>query len=355
MDETPRKWSSSEVLKVSGVIARQGVFTGHSPDLGTKEHPGFRESAFTPTVLDKITSNFKKPVPIYIDHSYEPSSKRKEVGKSFKLGNSPQRDNISHEGIVWDDAGRQKIENEGYDRISPEIDIEYDTQGNIVDAKVTAVVYVRNPSIGGTGGQVMAMCFDKGLNTPKGDLSMPNEPITPPSGGEQVPPSVPPAQPPTVPAVQPVVQKPVAQTPEPQVHEAQRKVQYVTDPALVAQINELSQKLAQYDAVVPSLIQQNEVMKTQQLAVVAGELKEFGIEAPEALVDGLPVDGKIKALTQLKERLIKTAPMVRMSENVVDIASRAEQDKNAFISALRSLGLTEADYTRVMNGGKINA
>ncbi|HPS39493.1 MAG TPA: hypothetical protein PL124_08795 [Candidatus Cloacimonadota bacterium] len=354
MDETPRKWSTSEVLKVGGVIARQGVFTGHSPDLGTPDKPGFRENVFTPSVLEMITKNFKKPVPIYIDHSYDPKEKRRERGKSFKVGNSPMRDNVSHEGIVWDEEARKLIEEGGYGQISPEIDLTWDAQGNIVDASLTAVTYVRNPSIGGTGGQCMAMCFDKGPITP-GDQSMAPGDQTPPSGGNQAPPenppavpNVPPAAPPQAPAIpqSPPVMPP--QQPQAPV------VQYVADPALVARVNELSAQLAKYNEVMPGLIQQNENMRTQQLGAISNELKAMGIESPETLVDGLPMEGKIKALAAFREQLIKTAPMVKPPENVSAIAARAEQDKNLFNQALASLGLTEADYQRVMAGGKIN-
>jgi len=352
MDETPREWSTSEVLKVGGVIARQGVFTGHSPDLGTPDNPGFRENVFTPSVLEMITKNFKKAVPIYIDHSYDPKEKRKEIGKSFKVGESPMRDNVSHEGFVWDEIGRRQIEQEGYGQISPEIDLTWDVQGNIVDARLTAITYVRNPSIGGTGGQTMAMCFDKGPITP-GEKSMAPGDNQPPSGGDQntppAVPNVPPAAPPQVPASIPqappvVVQQ---QTPAPQV-------QYVADPALVAKVNEMSTLLAKYNEVMPGLIQQNETMKTQQLGAIAGDLKAMGIEAPEALVDGLPMDGKIKALAAFREQLIKTSPMVKAPESVSSVAARAEQNKNLFVAALASLGLTEADYNRIMSGGKIN-
>jgi len=356
MTETPRKWKTSKVLKVGGVIARQGVFTGHSPDLNSQGKPEFKESTFTPTVLEMITNNFKNSLPIYIDHSYEPAAKRVEVGKSFKLGIPDSRDSLYHEGFVWDPVGQQQIEQGGYNQVSPEFDLIFDSQGNIVDAIPTAIVYVRNPAISGTEGQCMAMCFSRGPQNggdsmTTGDQQAPGTsnqapPETPPTGNQT--PNVPPVKPPQAPPAEPPVKAPAVLAKEPQV-------QYVTDPALVAKLNELSAKLATYDNVMPGLIQQNETMKTQQLGALANDLKGLGIENPEVLVDSLPIDGKIKALSQLRENLVKTMPMVKPPETMSDIANRASQDKTLFTKALTGLGLTEADYNRVMAGGKINA
>lgn len=356
MSDTPRKWNTSRVLKVGGVIARQGVFTGHSPDLNGQGTPEFKESRFTPTVLEMITGNFKGNIPIYIDHSYDKTKPRKEIGRSFKMGTSEMRDSVSHEGFVWDPEGQKKIEEEGYNQVSPEFELLFDPQGNIVDAIPKAITYVKNPAIGGTEGQCMAMCFSTG---PQGGNQMAEGDQNPPaSGGQQNPPAnpqvppaaplkneQPPAQQPPAPPAPPVQQPPVPLVQAPAG----------PDPALVKQLNDLADKLKQYDAVMPGLIQQNEQMKTQQLGVITNSLKELGIDNPEALVEGLPVEGKIKALTQLQANLAKSIPLVKPPETMSSIAARAEADKAMFNKALEGLGLTQADYDRVMSGGKINA
>ena len=94
-------------------------------------------------------------------------------------------------------------------------------------------------------------------------------------------------------------------------------------------------------------------MKTQQIGSIANELKALGIDSPESLVEGLPIDGKIKALSQLKERLVKLAPMTKAPENMHTTASRAEQDKAMFNQVLFELGIDNDSYNRVMNGGKL--
>jgi hypothetical protein len=312
-------------------------------------------NAFTSSVLQKIVENFHGEVPIYIDHPIK-GVDREEVGKSFKIGINDTKDDVAHEGFVWDPAGQRKITEEGYNKVSPEFDISYDTQGNIVNAALTGIVYVRNPAIGGTEAQTAAMCFDQGpsefIMTGEADnKTPPSAPPAPPA----VPPAQPPAQspPPAAPPAAPPQSPPAAPPAQPEVHEAQRKVQYVTDPALVTKLNDLASKLEKYDAVVPGIIAQNELMKTQQLGEIANSLKEFGLESPEALVEGLPMDGKIKALEQLRARVAKMAPMTKGPDDLHARASRAEQDKALFTQVLTELGLTEEAYNRVMNGGKI--
>lgn len=362
MLETPRRWNSSRLLRVHGPFVRQGVYTGHSPDLSDDGSPTFKQNAFTQSTLQRINDNFKGSVPIYIGtHNYS-GAHREPVGRSFKIGISDMKDEDSHEGLVWDEDAQRKITEEGYDSVSPEFEISYDPQGNIVDAELTGIVYVKNPAIGGTSNEAIPMCFSQGPS----EYVMPDNPSNPaqppandpkPPAAPNVPPAQPPAQPPAPPVEPPKAPQqpsapPVEPPKAPEVH-AERKIQYVVDPALVAKVAELESTVKKYEQSIPGIIAQNDAMKTQQLSEIANDLKQFGIEAPESLVDGLPIDSKIKALSQFKERLVKTAPMVKGPDNLKAQIARAEQDKAVFAQALNEIGLTEESYNRVMNGGKI--
>jgi hypothetical protein len=351
---TPRKWKSAEVLRVTGPFVRVGNFTGHSPDLPSSDGlNGRKETPFTPEVLEMITRNFKGDIPIFVNHPRFKGEKRIQRGRSFKIGQSAE--DVVHEGYVWDPEGKKLITEQGYDKVSPEFDIQYDTQGNVVNATIEAIVYVKNPAISGTNQTAVAMAFDKQGTSEGNNMAPEVPPATPPqepqkpSEPEKKPEQkgAPPAQPPGQPT------QPPAQPVAPQI-------QYVTDPALLTQINELSKvmkdqasKLAEYDKVVPVLIQQNEKVKTDQIADIVTELKSMGVESPESMVEGLTLDGKIKALNAVQATLIKAMPITKGPNQMQVAISRAEKDKSLFTKVLGELGITQADYDRVMAGGEI--
>jgi hypothetical protein len=367
MTVTPRRWNSSKILRVGGTFARQGVYTGHSPDLSPDGSPTFKTSTFTSNILQRINDNFKGSVPIYVGNHGYGNAKRPQVGRSFKVGLSETKDEISHEGYVWDEDGQKKIAEEGYDKVSPEFDMKFDSQGNIEDVELTGIVYVKNPAISGTSNQAVAMCFSQGPSEfiMTGEQNPQNPPPAQPPANN-APPAQPPAQPPADPPVLPPAKPPVTQEKpqappvEPPVppaapanSEVQKKIQYVLDPTLVSKLKDVEEKLAKYESVIPGIVAQNEAIKVQQLGDIASDLKQLGVDSPEALVEGFSTDNKIKALTQFKERLVKAAPMIKGPNDLQTRLTRAEQDKAMFTQALTEIGLSDEIYTRVMNGGKI--
>jgi len=135
MDNEPIEWRNSKVLKVSGVTARPGTFTSQ----GGKTIP------FTPELCKKLFSDSPTLIPTYLTHE-----DRDACGYLYKLGYNSADDTILYEGFVFDPVKQQRIQSDGFNSVSPEIEFTKDEDGQFIGGIITGNAFVRNPAITGT-------------------------------------------------------------------------------------------------------------------------------------------------------------------------------------------------------------
>jgi len=139
----PIEWRNSSVLKVKGVTARPGTFISREGKV----------TPFTKELCKTLFSNFDSSTPSYLTHD-----DRDPCGYMYKFGYDPETDYIHYEGFVFDKNKAEKIQEEGFDFVSPEL--ELDVEGNnVLNGKITGVAFVRKPSIQGTTVEKQLVAF----------------------------------------------------------------------------------------------------------------------------------------------------------------------------------------------------
>lgn len=131
----PTEWRNSSVLKVTGVTVRPGTY---------RSREGI-ETPFTRELCKSIFSNFNGSVPNYLTHD-----DRQSGGYMYKLGYDAETDEILYEGFVFDKNKATRLQEEEFNSVSPELDLDVDGNGNIINACITGIAFVRKPAISGT-------------------------------------------------------------------------------------------------------------------------------------------------------------------------------------------------------------
>lgn len=131
----PTEWRNSSVLKVTGVTVRPGTY---------RSREGI-ETPFTRELCKTIFSNFSSSVPNFLTHD-----DRESCGYMYKLGYDAETDEILYEGFIFDKNKATRVKEEEFNSVSPELDLDVDDNGNIVNARITGVAFVRKPAISGT-------------------------------------------------------------------------------------------------------------------------------------------------------------------------------------------------------------
>jgi len=149
MFSEPIVWRNTKVLKVSGITVKPGVFTSREG----------REVPFNTEMCKSLFSNFESSTPSYLTHD-----DRDSCGYMYKLGYDEETDTIHYEGFVFDPDKADRIVNDGFDSVSPEIEVDK-IDGKITGGKITGIAFVRNPAIKGTTVNKMYVSFSTPTHT----------------------------------------------------------------------------------------------------------------------------------------------------------------------------------------------
>lgn len=131
----PIEWHNAKVLKVSGSTARTGIFTSQNG----------MTADFTPELCRSLFSLSDASSPLYLTHE-----DREPCGYIYKLGYNSNTDEVVYEGFVFDPAKQDKVYACGYDKLSPEIEWEFDkVTKKPIRGKITGNAFVIDPAIRG--------------------------------------------------------------------------------------------------------------------------------------------------------------------------------------------------------------
>jgi hypothetical protein len=335
---TSLKWKSSEILKVNGSTIKEGVFVGHD---GNNEK---RPVNFTPELINKIYDSIDCNVPIYLGHDDTPT--RKPIGYAFKFGMSPSHDDIQYEGFIFNEAARNKIVTEGWDKVSPELDIDYDISGGYTNASVSGISFVPRPAIAGTEANMGVAVFSKPEDENKDrevknmtgkamfdDQAAANAVQTSATGTTTsnttgtytVPPAV------FTPVVTPTA----------------------PDSGLTADdVASLRQELAEAKAAREAERVKNDKLMNQRVDEMVTELKSLGVENPSDIVKGLSSEQKQAVLSKLKSTMVKNQEMAQPSTNPGSVpeSSKNVSQEQLFKETLKELGMTVEEYNKLTGG-----
>jgi hypothetical protein len=317
---TSIKWKSAEILKVFGTTIREGTFTGGKATSGgviTEDSP----TTFTPQKIAKIYENIHTHVPIYMGHSTDVT--RKPVGYAYKFGVTDTLDDIKYNGFIFDPVAAQKIATEGWDKVSPEMEMTED------DSRLIAITFVPNPAISGTDADIDRVVFSKETtapgdgkmtetNVPEGAIEMGKADIDTPI--PQVAPQIKPTEP---------------------THKAADSKDKDSDYAtLTAQLEDYKAKLEQQSTKTESLL-------NDKYEAIANDMKSLGIEDPSAIVRGLPTEQKIAVLSKMRESIAKNKPLASPTTSTTKIEDQSKSVEKALEEVLNELGVSKEDYAKI--------
>lgn len=302
-------WVNSTNLKVDGAAITKGE---------CKSAEG-KEFDFTEPLMNKILSHFNEAVPLKIGHGDTP-----EVGRAYKLGFDSDSQNLPFEGHVYGDDKRKLIESYGYNKISPEIDFQFDAAGNPIDGVITALAFVRVPAMDGTEVNCQKMTFsspseNKGSEDMKQDgvmvfypkgttITIPGEEIgsdhlTTPTGTSTGAPEI--NMSPSPANFEADVEKYKKMSAS---FEAEVVTLKETTAALETNVTDLNAQLNDYKTKATSLEAEINTFIQEKTDAVVAELKTMGFKSPETIAAELPAKQRIEVLKQMKNNFVITAP-----------------------------------------------
>lgn len=302
-----------------------------------------------PGIIQRLVENTKKPAPIFDRHGG-----KNEIGRLMTLSPNEDYSSVEFKSLITDIDIYNNAVVRGYDKISPDIRLDLDDQGNLVDAFLVGASLTNNP------GMNFNSVTAKKLEFSKGDTEM-TETWVPPTGtqtenGGTTSTPNPVATPPVIEQKQNVVEQPspemIEQKPEPSSNEAviaaadvtkmindavasamrdrdieaakqeetQKKLKEVeqqlkteTNPVNKGLLEDYAKVLAERD----SIKQENESMKEREYQETLESCRAAGIRNPESYIKGaleLTTEQKITLLKNIRANYAKTVPISKSSD-----------------------------------------
>lgn len=317
---TSIKWKSAEILKVFGTTIREGTFTGGKATSGgviTEDSP----TTFTPAKIARIYENIHTHVPIYMGHSTDIT--RRPVGYAYKFGVTDTLDDIKYNGFIFDPVAAQKIATEGWDKVSPEMEMTDE------DSRLIAITFVPNPAITGTDADMDRVVFSKETTAPGDGKMTENVPEGATEAGIKAP---------TTPTPTEVHTLESATAPLLKTTEIKGKDTDYAD--LSAQLEDYKAKLEQQSSKTESLL-------NDKYEAIANDVKSLGIEDPSAIVRGLPTEQKIAVLSKMRESIAKNKPIASPTTSTTKIEDQSKSVEKALEEVLEEFGVSKEDYKKI--------
>lgn len=348
-------WKSTEILKVSGSTLIKGKFTAGIPSPDGIIREG-KPTDFTPEIIEMIYRNIDSHVPYYLGHKLDPT--RKTIGYAYKFGLPMTKDDLQHQGFVFDDGAKVKITTEGHDSISPEIDFTIDQDGKVIDARLDGMAFVPNPAIDGTATQTAVAVFSKATDMTnmtadeylkgKGltveEISHVRKLFDDTGTSTQTPNTG------TSPAAEQTGTPKESITPTPTAAPLVPSTKPQSPSAGTDNVDQLRGELNSLKNQYEQQVAKTEQLLGMQYDGIVTELKELGVDNPGEIVKGLPTENKITVLTKMKGTLIKKAPMQGTPDAAAPPSSSKATEDAMFDQALSELGVSKEEYIKIVGG-----
>lgn len=335
-----RIWKTVDALHVDGASIRA---------IPVKDNHG-KLTPWTPSIIEKIYNKIKGPLPLYIKHD-ERALFRQPVGYGVKFGITEDHTDITYNGFVFDDGAIKQIIEEGYNCISPEVENEYDEQGELVDSTLLAMAFVKNPAFPGMQVQYAKAAFSESQNDEL--ASKTGEPMSKAAAIDTLKSkglteteiaSITQA----FESAEPAKQETPAQQQAPPVQSTPAAhVEQKSAPPAAPDMSALEQRLAEQATVIAQLQQKNEDLLKTQYNTVRDEVKGLGINDPDDIVKGLPTEQKISILSKMKEKMARTQPMSTPAGQPVSSQSQPVDQRAKMAATLKSIGMTVEEYEKL--------
>lgn len=298
------------------MMAKEGTFVGLSE----------KATNFTLQFLKNCFNRFNNIQPLFLTHNGD----RVPMGYITSLGLDESDGTIHFKGIVFDEERKQRLINEGFDCISPEIELLSGTYENPVDGRIVGGAFTRNPAIDGTNVSKCVLAFSAVEDTtPVVEPEPENEETNMPEDETST------------------VVSNNSTTTSYNVAEVELAKRQINDQmeTYKTTINALTTERDDYKSRVENLEQSASTYKEKYEALVGGEvskleaeLKMLGIEKPGEFAPGLDVETRLEVLKSAKANLAKNSNLnTPPATNLESTTSRSTDRKEV----ARKMGLSE--------------
>jgi len=329
------KWQrGDDVLQVEGTLIYPGTFTGLD-GVPTK---------FTEEALKDIFESIDGNIPFKLTHFSD-----KIIGYATKFGWDEDQKAILFKGYIFDSDAKSKIEQDGYDHVSGEFEVELSDDGEVVGGILKAIAFVPNPAVENAGiEEAKAVALSKGEEV-KEMAERPTKEAFFNWLEEQLKAADVSAD--DIKKVMDILTK-VIKVPYPYpypsptsmegmcMEEGEKKfAEYEAEieklkKELAAAQTELETTKSELESAVKALEEYKAKVvefKEREFKALSEELKELGITEPEAIVEGISdIEQKIAILQKVKENLVlskteEPETVTVTSESSTDLAKLAEE------------------------------
>lgn len=116
-----------------------------------------KKVTITPDIIRRMVENAEKPSPIFERHG-----SGNEIGRLMKLSHDGEYNQVDFESLITDTNTYNNSVVRGSDKISPDIRLDFDDQGNLVDAFLIGASLTDNPGMNFESVTARKLEFTKG-------------------------------------------------------------------------------------------------------------------------------------------------------------------------------------------------
>ena len=321
------KWKKNDVYKMTGVSATPGKVT---------DAKGV-EYNVTPELLKTVFENFDDAVPAYFTHS-----NRSPIGFITDLAYNDSDDTIHYTGYIFKKE-KERVINEGFDMVSPEID-GIDDAENPSTGFLTGMAYTSRPAMD-VGKSVCSVMFSEVENELEIVENKVDEEIklteTPELKQEA-----------TVQETKPIeTVKPIdaASAAEIELAKQALKGNIEADKVRISQLEaDYNLKSTEYEDTKKKLDvyrEKYESIIATEVGQLEAELKKKGFEKPEEFAKDFGIEERLELLKSAKASIAKTAPISTPPDT--EIGGQVN-DSGSMANVAKKFGITNANLLKYL-------
>lgn len=317
------EWKKTDLLGVESMMAAEGKYTGLSQKV----------TNFTPQFLKNCFNRFTSIKPLFLAHNGD----RIPMGYITSLGFDESDSKLHFKGIVFDDAKKQRVIDEGFDCISPEFELLSGTPENPIDGQIVCGAFTRYPAIPGTEINKCVLAFsaiddatqaivNEGTNNMLDVNTTPTNTTTSTS-------SVPNG---TYTSSAPAYSAAEVELAKKQIDEQIGSFKN-TITTLTTERDSFKNRVEAAEQAATDFKGKYEKILAGEVAKVEVELKALGIDTPGEVAKGLDVETRLEVLKSAKANLAKNSNLTAPPEGNLEARPPAKDRKEA----ARKMGLDE--------------
>lgn len=299
------QWKSNSVLESSGVVFKTGTFTDANGKTATFDEQSLKN------IHDKINGNIK----LYLLHNHNEIP----IGYAPKFRLSKDGQSLEYSGFVFDETAYPEISKYGYDKVSAEIDIDYDEDtGYVKGGDLKAIAFVSNPAIKGTDCRIIPMAFEEHKESEhmsEGTEEIVETPVIKPSGEAKI------------------IER--------------ETIKEIDNPKTLDELKKLKKEVDGYKNIQKEY---DEIM-VSKLENLKSEVNKLGIN-PDILIENVDTKKGIQVLEQIKKNIIaskdaqKPAPETKNEKPQVNV----KQQLDKILAEIGYSDLSDKLYDKIKKG-----